>query len=66
MDKCPFCEKDDGNYDMSRVCCAARYLGTQNLVGRREYLARWEKKHGSAATATLKATFTGEWKIRNK
>ena len=55
------CKVDDGNYIMSRVCCATRYLQTQSLDSRREYLARWEKRHGSARAAILRAEFSRQW-----
>lgn len=64
MIKCDLCQADKGVYLFSKICCKVRYLMTQDLQSRRFWIERWEKKHGSAATAKLKAEFAIAWAER--
>jgi hypothetical protein len=65
MINCTLCELDNGLYDLKQICCRARFLMTQHdVVNRRGWIERWEKKFGLAQSATLKAEFERRWKER--
>jgi hypothetical protein len=65
MTQCQFCEINNGNYDLSQICCRVRFLmGQKDVSSRRGWIERWEKKFGSAQSATLKAEFEKQWKER--
>ncbi|MFA6904413.1 MAG: hypothetical protein WC236_15165 [Gallionellaceae bacterium] len=64
---CTLCAIDNGNYDFKQICCRVRFLMTQrDVANRRGWIERWEKKFGSAESATLKAEFEKQWKEKFK
>ena len=58
MSQCQLCIVDNGNYAFKQICCRVRFLmGQKDVSNRRGWIERWEKRYGSAQSATLKAEF---------
>ena len=60
---CKWCALDNGNYDMSLICCKVRYLLQEpRKEVRRAWLDRWAKKYGSEDVEAVKAELLKRWK----
>lgn len=60
---CKWCVLDNGNYDMSLICCKVRYLMHEHRKEvRRLWIERWKKKHGEKEGEAIKAELLKRWK----